>query len=278
MKTIRVLVLLLLASVHVFTPVSSDAPDPTGHKRTDPPTLPTSAATVSHAPVTTPAAPTTAPTPTPTTAQTPTTAHQDATGKAAASTKAADAPAPPAVTTPSSHKDASTPKSRTTVAPVTPTDAVTKSERLNDTLNPRGFDVPKVANSTDDKETDAPGAAVSTHLPKPSKGTSVITTVAPQHKTNAAEEKGAGSQTGGDSRTPPQSDKRLWWILLPVLLVGAAAAIVLRFKCKKVHDHIETIDTGTENASFQSRPESTKDGVMLLGVKSSGGDESAAAR
>lgn len=26
------------------------------------------------------------------------------------------------------------------------------------------------------------------------------------------------------------------------------------------------------SASFQSRPESTKDGVLLLGVKSSGGD------
>lgn len=65
---------------------------------------------------------------------------------------------------------------------------------------------------------------------------------------------------------------------MPVLLVAFALIIVLRFKCKKVADHTDTIDTGTENASFQSRPESTKDGVMLLGVKSSGAEENAAAR
>ncbi|KAI4808602.1 hypothetical protein KUCAC02_000656, partial [Chaenocephalus aceratus] len=73
--------------------------------------------------------------------------------------------------------------------------------------------------------------------------------------------------------TVENPDKRLWWIVLPVLLVAAAAFILLKFQCKKIHDHTETIDTGNENASFQSRPESTKDGVMLLGVKSSGGDE-----
>ncbi|KAM6894210.1 uncharacterized protein PEZ65_021893 [Lycodopsis pacificus] len=82
----------------------------------------------------------------------------------------------------------------------------------------------------------------------------------------------------GNGKVPSKSDKRLWWTVLPVVLVGAAAAIVLRFKCKKMHDHSETINAGTENASFQSRPESTKDGVMLLGVKSSGGEENASAR
>lgn len=74
------------------------------------------------------------------------------------------------------------------------------------------------------------------------------------------------------------SDKRLWWILLPALLVVGVVALFFKFKSKKVHDHTETLDTGTENASFQSRPESSKDGVMLLGVKSSGGEENAAAR
>ncbi|KAI4905057.1 hypothetical protein NFI96_016035, partial [Prochilodus magdalenae] len=39
----------------------------------------------------------------------------------------------------------------------------------------------------------------------------------------------------------------------------------------------ETTDNGTENASFQ-RTESNKDGVMLLGVKTSGGEENAAAK
>ncbi|XP_027894656.1 flocculation protein FLO11-like isoform X1 [Xiphophorus couchianus] len=82
----------------------------------------------------------------------------------------------------------------------------------------------------------------------------------------ASEQKAAGS------------DKRLWWLLLPAGLVAGVAALFLKFKSKKIHDHTETIDTGTENASFQSRPESSKDGVMLLGVKSSGGEENAAAR
>ncbi|XP_029932493.1 mucin-2-like isoform X2 [Myripristis murdjan] len=78
---------------------------------------------------------------------------------------------------------------------------------------------------------------------------------------------------------PSKSDKKLLWILLPVLAVGVAAVVfLLKFKCMKVHDHTETIDNGTENASFQSRPDSTKDGVMLLGVKSSGAEENAAAR
>ncbi|XP_011618281.2 flocculation protein FLO11-like isoform X4 [Takifugu rubripes] len=89
---------------------------------------------------------------------------------------------------------------------------------------------------------------------------------------------GAGSQTGSDRKTA-QSDKQLWWILLPALLVvAAAAAIYLKFRSKKVHGQTEIMDTGMENASFQSRPESAKDGVMLLGVKSSAGDENAAAR
>ncbi|XP_030287919.1 uncharacterized protein LOC115590619 [Sparus aurata] len=90
--------------------------------------------------------------------------------------------------------------------------------------------------------------------------------------------KGAGPQTGSGDKELPKSEKRLLWILLPGAVFVAAAAIFLKFKCKKIHDHTETIDTGTENASFQSRPESTKDGVMLLGVKSSGGEENAAAR
>ncbi|XP_026155127.1 predicted GPI-anchored protein 58 isoform X3 [Mastacembelus armatus] len=100
----------------------------------------------------------------------------------------------------------------------------------------------------------------------------------PQSEGGKKVESGAGSQAGREEKEIPKSDKRLWWILVPVLLIGAAIAIILKFKSKKVHDHTETIDTGTENASFQSRPESTRDGVMLLGVKSSGGEENAAAR
>ncbi|KAF7230051.1 transcript variant X1 [Nothobranchius furzeri] len=79
---------------------------------------------------------------------------------------------------------------------------------------------------------------------------------------------------------PPQkhagADKRLWWIVLPALLFVGAIAIVFKFKSKKVHDHSALLSFCLCSASFQSRPESTKDGVMLLGVKSSGTEENAA--
>ncbi|XP_032439271.1 putative protein TPRXL isoform X2 [Xiphophorus hellerii] len=91
-----------------------------------------------------------------------------------------------------------------------------------------------------------------------------------EQKSSERQEKEASEQKAAGS------DKRLWWLLLPAGLVAGVAALFLKFKSKKIHDHTETIDTGTENASFQSRPESSKDGVMLLGVKSSGGEENAA--
>ncbi|XP_047240939.1 A-agglutinin anchorage subunit-like isoform X3 [Girardinichthys multiradiatus] len=93
-----------------------------------------------------------------------------------------------------------------------------------------------------------------------------------QHKSSGRQENASPDHKGAGS------DKRLWWILLPAGLVVGVVALFIKFKSKKIHDHTETIDTGTENASFQSRPESTKDGVMLLGVKSSGSEENAAAR
>ncbi|XP_028843597.1 uncharacterized protein LOC114794911 isoform X2 [Denticeps clupeoides] len=65
-------------------------------------------------------------------------------------------------------------------------------------------------------------------------------------------------------------------LLVPVVL-AVAGYIILKFKCKKVHDHAETTDNGLENASFQ-RSESNKDGVMLLGVKPSGDEGNAAAK
>ncbi|XP_029609568.1 mucin-5AC isoform X2 [Salmo trutta] len=79
-----------------------------------------------------------------------------------------------------------------------------------------------------------------------------------------------GHHAGDEEPETPKSNKKMLWILLPVLGVVVAAVIfVFKFKCMKVHDHTEAIDNGTENASFQSRSDSTKDGVMLLGVKSS---------
>ncbi|XP_038851378.1 uncharacterized protein PB18E9.04c-like isoform X2 [Salvelinus namaycush] len=88
-----------------------------------------------------------------------------------------------------------------------------------------------------------------------------------------------GQQAGGEETETPKSDKNLLWIILPVLaVVGAAVVVLLKSKCMKDHDHTEITDNGTENASFQSRPDNAKDGVMLLGVKSSGGEDNAAAR
>ncbi|XP_014011246.1 mucin-5AC isoform X7 [Salmo salar] len=88
--------------------------------------------------------------------------------------------------------------------------------------------------------------------------------------TSRPEEKG-GHHAGDEEPETPKSNKKMLWILLPVLGVVVAAVIfIFKFKCMKVHDHTEAIDNGTENASFQSRSDSTKDGVMLLGVKSSG--------
>ncbi|XP_037539861.1 mucin-2 [Nematolebias whitei] len=166
------------------------------------------------------------------------------------------------------------------------------------------------ANSTSDSPQVKTTPAVKTITPSPERPTTqtpTVTTTAAQttHKTwtgstavspetedqTLPEEPKVSNQTtkpiseepsGGKDQEQAQlkgaaSDKRLWWILLPAVLVVGAVAIVFKFKSKKVHDHTETLDTGTENASFQSRPESTKDGVMLLGVKSSGGEENATA-
>ncbi|KAM9425321.1 uncharacterized protein KZ484_008916 isoform 2-T2 [Pholidichthys leucotaenia] len=154
------------------------------------------------------------------------------------------------------------------------------NETLTNTVKPRALLPPNSSsNQTTKSSTPGPDDTIETIGPptQPSgsrKNTSDITPtkgVMPQNGD-------AGTQMGNDEKTVPESDKRLWWIVLPVLLVAGAAAIFFKFKSKKVHDHTETLDTGTENASFQSRPESTKDGVMLLGVKSSGGEENAAAR
>ncbi|XP_010901191.1 merozoite surface protein CMZ-8 isoform X2 [Esox lucius] len=84
-------------------------------------------------------------------------------------------------------------------------------------------------------------------------------------------------QHDGRGISTPGWDKNLLWIILAVLFV-VAVVIIVKFRCMKVHNHTDVTDNGTENASFQSRPESSRDGVMLLGVKSSGGEDNAAAR
>lgn len=148
-------------------------------------------------------------------------------------------------------------------------------------------------NSTDERANKTVGEVTSTFQTQPTP----LTTEASTTKTNLFRvtttetnltgdttnmiEKEVGDKTDkkNDEGDHPSGDKTLLWVLLPVLGVVVAAVIfILKFKCMKVHDHTEMNDHEHENASFQSRPDSSKDGVMLLGVKSSGGEGSAAAR
>uniref|UniRef100_UPI0037E99C96 nascent polypeptide-associated complex subunit alpha, muscle-specific form-like isoform X1 n=1 Tax=Semicossyphus pulcher TaxID=241346 RepID=UPI0037E99C96 len=256
MKTIRVAVLLLLASVHNFSPVSSN--DPAVGKQ-EPPQSTASPVTMlaPTTPSTNPAASTAAPTTTASKAE-PTTAHVS-----------------PAIVHVDTSKTPLTGHAKHIAPTATeknqPTAATTGQKNGPTTpvvvVGERGVESTEKQNTGKGVTSTAPALQQTDPPPK-----------MPKTFKETDTEKGLGSQKGSEDKAVAKSDKRLWWILLPVLLVGAAAAIVLKFKSKKVHNHTETLDTGTENASFQSRPESNKDGVMLLGVKSSGGEENAAAR
>ncbi|CAB1452352.1 unnamed protein product [Pleuronectes platessa] len=271
MKTTRVPVLLLLASVHLFTEVSTENSTTTSPPITTMTTISTiksvtaqsnqteqrTQLSVTNIPTvslfdvrTEPPAVTTVK---PTSLAAAATSHT--TGTTAAPvvphtdnqtvTNATPEPRPSQTPTPSPHS-----MNRKDVTSLSPA-------LKNETVGARSSPTPKPSSRPETRETSSvPGH---NQQAKPGKGTSTP---------------GSGPQTGGDVK----SDKRLWFILLAVLLVGAAAAIVLKFRSKRINDHSENIDTGTENASFQSRPESTKDGVMLLGVKSCVGEDNAAAR
>ncbi|XP_053716174.1 uncharacterized protein LOC128756052 [Synchiropus splendidus] len=123
--------------------------------------------------------------------------------------------------------------------------------------------------------------ATSGDQPSSTKHTSNTGSTPPHGKPTPTVKAGeAGKNTGtalNETDTPAvkSSNKRLLWILLPSVLIVAACVIFFKFKSKKVHDHTETFDCGTENASFQSRPESSRDGVMLLGVRTSVAEENA---
>ncbi|CAJ1086373.1 uncharacterized protein KIAA0754-like [Xyrichtys novacula] len=294
MKTIRVLVLLLLTSTHSLIPVSADDPTNTPIKPPTtashvnlPPAAPTSTAAVVAAAGPIVASSETAAKVTPTNAQVIPALTQVSTDKPATektpekNTTTPVKPALPALTTVKAVTDL-------------PNVETTTKTQTNDSVQPRAHPgnqpetttpnntakTPNNANKTQDagktpeKQTPGKGLATTVRAPPPT----VPASQKPHTDKGETTKQGPGSQTGSDEEAPAKSDKKLWWITLPALVVAAASAIMLKFKCKKVHDHTETIDTGTENASFQSRPESTKDGVMLLGVKSSGGEENAAAR
>ncbi|KAJ4948629.1 hypothetical protein JOQ06_020162 [Pogonophryne albipinna] len=229
---------------------------------------PTAAAAAAAAAPTAAAAAAAAPTAAAAAAAAPTAA---AAAAAAAPTAAAAAAAAPTAAA------AAPPATPTLVSTTAPNDATTKSPDETKVTTQAHKTATPAATSTDKKVNTSPAVHVNGtetgNKPFQPRSVNPNTTIEnPGHQNETKQD--AGSQTGKDlPEEPTKSDKRLWWIVLPVLLVAAAAFILLKFQCKKIHDHTETIDTGTENASFQSRPESTKDGVMLLGVKSSGGDE-----
>lgn len=244
-KTVRVTVLLLLATVHVFTPVSSQT------------------ATVA-----------------------------TATTSATTSGKTTQQNTPPPATSPAStpHHDRSQPTKpsdpvQSTPAAQTPGPSAAKTEARKLTTTTltavvtKSLTTPKVTSASAHKNPGVTathqntGTSPSVRLPAETQPTATQTS-----KGDTTKQKIPGPPPGTNEKLTNKSDKRLWWLVLPVLLIAAVLTLVLRFKCRKVADHTDTIDTGTENASFQSRPESTKDGVMLLGVKSSGAEENAAAR
>ncbi|KAF7669016.1 hypothetical protein LDENG_00264070 [Lucifuga dentata] len=249
MKTIRVVV-LLLASVQFLTTDGSDE---------------------SVAPATaTPTELTQKPTAAPMTTQVPTTSAAPAAIKTTTEIRKAEPSTSAPVKVTAAPSPASSTESKALVTPVPTKDKKTTTDSLKPTTmssassgNDSQAEAGKSSENSTGVMTPGPDETIE-ERPKP-KSTSAPEPGKQEYDSKKAEEKSA--------------DKRLWWILLPVLVVGLAASIfILKFKCKKVHDHTETLDSGTENASFQSRPESTKDGVMLLGVKSSGGEENAAAR
>ncbi|XP_077400835.1 uncharacterized protein LOC144035195 [Vanacampus margaritifer] len=257
MKTIRVFV-LLLTSAHVFTPVSTN--DVVGNQQAESSTL-AKALTKSPQAPTAPAAPSAAPT----TSRAPATVAPPA-----------ETTRPPAESTKPVQAVATTPATTPSLMPPQPnvtSPAARMDEKTPTQAAPNNSTQPRSAGSQTDVVTNQTGEIGASPTLAPLQPDNAM----PRHETGQTTEKSHGPQAGSGDKEVAKAgtDKRLWWIALLVLLVASAAIIILKFKCKKIHDHTETIDTGTENASFQSRPESTKDGVMLLGVKSSGGEENA---
>ncbi|XP_035004757.1 putative uncharacterized protein DDB_G0290521 isoform X2 [Hippoglossus stenolepis] len=270
MKTTMVLVLLLLASVHVSTeeeteekPAGQAPVQPTIKMETDSPTKSVTKHNNTQDQTTQPPVIITRAGRTETPAQT--TVKPTLPAAAATSHKAV---ANAFLHIQSVKNDTPEPRSSQTPTPslhpktemhVTSLSTAMKKE----TVEPRSSPTLKPSNRPETSETSSDQGH--NQQSKPGKGTS---TPVPD----------TGSQTGSDVKEPLKSDKRLCWLALPALLAVAAAAIFFKFRSKRINDHSENIDNGTENASFQSRPESSKDGVMLLGVKSCVGEENAATR
>ncbi|XP_048092923.1 hyphally-regulated protein-like isoform X1 [Alosa alosa] len=166
----------------------------------------------------------------------------------------------------------------TTKTMKTSTEPTAPGSARNDTGNGTSAGLGGQAAPTQGKDT-VNGSSINDHgSSTPGSGTDSKTT----NKTNDTKGQSPSGQgendlqsgQNADGETKQQeTDRRILWILLPVLGVLVAGVLfVLKFKCMKVQDHAEPTENGTENASFQ-RSDSNKDGVMLLGVKTSGGEE-----
>lgn len=261
MKSVRVFAVLLLASANVFTQEEN--------------------LNITAAPTIAPGPPTNPPTTTNTTA---------------VKARTAAPPSPPTNMT-TSPLDGHMPKANTTLPTATTaaaaaaaaTSASTQNDSLtSELMNKTSSGTPTNISQSEHSggqsragpdDTD-PGQNLGSPTPAPGQQTttdsqsrSSRTLLTPSKR--PAQENSPGSQAGQTKEK--SADKKLWWLVLPAILAVAAIAIVLKFKSKKVHNPTETVDTGTENASFQ-RADNSKDGVMLLGVKSSGGEENVEAR
>ncbi|KAM8880853.1 uncharacterized protein ACB058_001178 [Synchiropus picturatus] len=259
MRSSRVLGRVLLSALLVFSSASSD-PDGTSTRET-PPAVTKAPAVTSSAPVTgrpvnvssTPAA-------------------AAATASAVATTTRAPR------STPTHHSG------HTTLTTEPAGSANTSRTESSITVSSKPSAVASAATSPPSAPPPSPASttpATSGEQPSSTKHTSNTGSSPPHEKPTPTVKAGEADKNTGtalnetDTPAVKSSNKRLLWILLPSVLIVAACVIFFKFKSKKVHDHTETFDCGTENASFQSRPESSRDGVMLLGVRTSVAEENA---
>ncbi|XP_046708100.1 uncharacterized protein LOC124387661 isoform X7 [Silurus meridionalis] len=130
-----------------------------------------------------------------------------------------------------------------------------------------------VIGNTNSNATSAPS-----HNKTVTENTKLNATSAPNGNKTGPENTGnkADSEQHERGTKDKEADHKWVWIVLGLSAVAIIVAGAY-WKCYKAQNHpVETMDHGTENASFQ-RTESNKDGVMLLGVKT-GGEENAAAK
>ncbi|KAJ8008228.1 hypothetical protein DPEC_G00102630 [Dallia pectoralis] len=165
----------------------------------------------------------------------------------------------------------STQATTTTISNITPTES-----KSNDSSSNTSETSPAVSDNANITSTMKP---VTTAPVAPNKdlNTSITTGTTPMNRSTV--QPSPSNERPLDTNIKEDKDSNWMWISLGSVglagLAGVAGIKIFRNR-STIHDHTDVTDNGTENASFQSRPESSKDGVQLIGVKSS--DENAAAR